>query len=82
MKKIRVPCREGRSAFLKLERRKERVREILSEMLKDRFLEKVMGSLVSNGELDRTAEAIVKGELDPYTACDYLISDTLGKNNS
>lgn len=69
-------------AGIGFEKRKERLREILAEMLKDRFLEKVMGSLVSNGELDRTAEAIARGELDPYTACDNLIRETLGTNNS
>ena len=56
--------------------KKDQVREVLAEMLKDRILETVMDRLAGSGEFDRTVEAIVNGTLDPYTACDTLIRDT------
>jgi len=59
-------------------RKKDQVREVLAEMLKDRILEKVMDNLASSGEFDRNVEAILNGTLDPYTVCDNLVRDTLG----
>ncbi len=65
-------------AGARIEKRKDQVRELLAEMLKDRFLETVMENLVGTGKFDRAIEAIVSRSLDPYTACDNLIGDTLG----
>lgn len=58
---------------LRFRSRKDKVREELSEMVKNRLLEAVLGGITESGEFDDTVEAIVKGELDPYTASDNLV---------
>jgi LAO/AO transport system kinase len=61
-------------------RKKNQVREVLAEMLKDRIMATVMDKIAGSGEFDRTVQAIANGTLDPYTACDTLIRDTFGTN--
>ncbi len=58
---------------LRFRSRKDKVREELSEMVKNRLLEAVLGGITESGEFDDTVESIVKGELDPYTASDNLV---------
>jgi LAO/AO transport system kinase len=60
---------KGRS----LARNRERVREELAEMVKNRLIQEVVERLVEGGDFDKAVEAIVAGETDPYTACDSLL---------
>jgi LAO/AO transport system kinase len=58
-------------------KRKERVREELAEMIKNRLIQEVMDRLLESGDLDRAVDAVAAGETDPYTACDELLVSTL-----
>jgi LAO/AO transport system kinase len=60
-----------------LARNRQRVREELVEMIKDRLIQEVMDRLVEGGEFERTVDAIVAGETDPYSACDDLLHSKL-----
>lgn len=62
--------KEGGLLFRK---RKEKVRDELSEMIKARIIEEVFDKLTTTGDFDRAVDAIVSGEKDPYTACDELV---------
>lgn len=59
-------------------RKFEQIREVLIEMLKYKILEKIMDNLIRTGDLDQAVEAIAKGRLDPYTACDNMLHDKFG----
>ncbi|MGD2126073.1 MAG: methylmalonyl Co-A mutase-associated GTPase MeaB [Desulfobacteraceae bacterium] len=61
-----------------LRRTKEKVREELAEMIKNRLIQEVFDELSESGEFQKAVESIVAGELDPYTACDDLIVPKLG----
>ncbi|RLB39010.1 MAG: methylmalonyl Co-A mutase-associated GTPase MeaB [Deltaproteobacteria bacterium] len=54
-------------------RRKEKVRQELFDMVKSRLIEEVLGKLTDTGEFDKAVDEIVKGKIDPYTACDKLV---------
>ena len=58
---------------LQVRRRKEKVREELTEMVKNRLIEEVLNTLTETGEFEKAVEEIVKGNIDPYTACDNLV---------
>lgn len=63
---------------LPFRRRRDRVRQELGEMVKNRLVEEVINKLIETGEFDRTVESIVKGKIDPYSACDDLVLPKLG----
>ncbi|MFO7785397.1 MAG: methylmalonyl Co-A mutase-associated GTPase MeaB [Desulfatiglandales bacterium] len=67
---------------LRFRSRKDKVREELSEMVKNRLIEAVMAGITGSGEFEDTVEAIVRGELDPYTASDNLILPKLALNDT
>ena len=54
-------------------KKKERVREELAEMIKNRLIQEVMDRMLESGEFDRAVDAVVAGDTDPYTACDDLL---------
>ena len=54
-------------------KRKDKVREELADMIKNRLIEEVVGKLTGSGEFDSAVASIVRGEVDPYTACDNLV---------
>ncbi len=56
-----------------LERRRQKIQEELAEMVKGRIIEEVFGLMRETREFDETVEAIMTGEMDPYTACDKLV---------
>jgi GTPase len=64
---------KGRS----LARNRERVREELVEMIRNRIIQEVMDRLVEEGGFERAVEAIVAGDTDPYSACDDLLHSKL-----
>lgn len=67
---------------MKLARKKERVREELSDMIKNRIIEEVINSITRTEEFESAVESIVSGDTDPYTACEQLVfpklADTAG----
>ncbi len=58
---------------LNTRKRESRVREELSEMVKNRLIEKVGQRLIQTGDFDRLVTEIVNGKTDPYSACDDLV---------
>ena len=64
-----------------LQLRKRKVREELAGMVKNRLIEDVIKKLTETGEFDRAVESIVKGKMDPYTACDNLVLSKLYFSN-
>jgi LAO/AO transport system kinase len=63
---------------LPFRRRKEKVREELAEMVKNRLIRGVFDQLAESGEFEKAVESIVEGKIDPYSACDNLILPKLG----
>jgi LAO/AO transport system kinase len=61
-----------------LAKKRERLREELAEMIKNRLVQEVMGPLLESGEFDRAVDAIAAGETDPYSACDELLLSKVG----
>jgi LAO/AO transport system kinase len=59
-------------------RRTLRIREELAEMIKNRLIQEVLDQLIEGGEFERTVEAILAGEMDPYTASENLVLSKLG----
>jgi LAO/AO transport system kinase len=58
---------------LQLRRLKNKVREELAEMVKNRLLQEVFHQLTESGEFDKAVQSIVAGEIDPYSAADSLV---------
>jgi len=58
---------------MKLARKKERIREELSDMIKNRIIEEVINSITRTEEFESAVESIVSGDTDPYTACEQLV---------
>jgi LAO/AO transport system kinase len=64
-----------------LDFRKRKIREELVGMVKNRLIEDVIKKLTKTGEFGRAVESIVKGKMDPYTACDNLVLSKLYLSN-
>jgi LAO/AO transport system kinase len=58
---------------LQVRRKKERVVDELSDMVKQRLFEEVISKLTQSGEFDEAVKSIVEGDNDPYSACDKLV---------
>jgi len=56
---------------------KTKVRQELVEMIKARLIEEILDGLTESGDFDRAVESIIKGKIDPYTACENLVLPTL-----
>ena len=54
--------------------RYEKVRNGLSEMIKDRIIHEVLSDLVESGEFETSLQLVIDKKIDPYTACDNIIS--------
>ena len=61
-----------------MRRRRDKVREELAEMIKNRIIEEITCKLTATGEFERAVNSIVNGDVDPYTACDNLLLGHLG----
>lgn len=61
-----------------LRRRREKVEQELTEMVKNRIIEEGFKQLAQTGIFDEAVQSIVDGKMDPYTACDTLILPRLG----
>jgi len=58
-----------------LAKKKERIREELAEMIKHRLFQEVLDRLDESGDFEKAVDSVVSGEMDPYTACDDLLSN-------
>jgi LAO/AO transport system kinase len=67
---------------LGLRRSKEKVSEELQTMVKNRLFEEVIGRLVSTGDFNDAVNAVVRGDVDPYSACDDLVIPLLKTSDS
>jgi len=63
-------------------KKKERVRDDLIDMIKNRVLEEMFDKFIETGEFNRAVKSIVDGKIDPYTACDELVLPKLGIFNA
>ncbi|MBA7649143.1 putative GTPase [subsurface metagenome] len=55
----------------------EKVRNELTEMIKDRIVRDVLSDLVQSGEFEDAVQLVFQRKLDPYTACDNIVSKKL-----
>ena len=60
-------------------RRTLRIREELAEMVKNRLVQEVLDQLLESGDFERAVEAILAGDMDPYTASDNLVLTKLSR---
>ena len=65
------------SAQIQSIRKYEKARNDLSEMIKDKIIHDVFNEIINSGEFETTLQSIVKGEIDPYTACDAIVLKNL-----
>jgi LAO/AO transport system kinase len=70
------------SGGLPFRRKKEKVREELAEMVKNRIVQGVFEQLLKTGDFEEAVDSIVEGKTDPYTACDSLVIPKLGLSKS
>lgn len=68
---------EQTAGGLKSRRSPDKVRKEMVEMIKARLIEEVLDKLTENSDFDRAVDAIVKGDLDPYSACENLVFPAL-----
>ena len=61
------------AAGIHFRKRKDKVREELAEMIKNRLIQEVFEELLKSGEFEEAVESIVEGKTDPYTASDNLV---------
>ena len=52
------------------------------EMIKARLFEEVLDNLIESGAFEQTVDAIAKGTVDPYSACENLVFPVLGTRPS
>jgi LAO/AO transport system kinase len=55
-----------------LRRRRDKIREELAGMVKNRLIERVLDCIVRTGEFEAAVESIAEGKTDPYSACEKL----------
>jgi LAO/AO transport system kinase len=58
-------------------RQKEKVRQELAEVVRQRLIDAVFEHWTRTGEFEAAVESIVNGNTDPYTACDALLQSRL-----
>jgi LAO/AO transport system kinase len=56
---------------------REKGKNDLIEMIKDRIITEVLGDIVNSGEFEEALASILERRLDPYTACDMIVSKRL-----
>lgn len=54
-------------------RKKEKAREELADMVKQRLIEVVLERVIDTGDFDEAVKSVVSGKVDPYSACDNLL---------
>lgn len=62
----------------KFQRQQEKIREELKDMVKEEALKNISEKIKNNNAIDEAVDAVIKGEKDPYTACDELVKRLAG----
>ncbi len=64
-------------------RKKEMLRDELADMVRNRIIQEVSERIAASGEFEKAVDAVLNGEVDPYTACDKLVLNHLqpGRKN-
>lgn len=63
---------------LKNQKKREKIREDFTEMIKNRLIQAVFKRLIQTDEFEKAVEDILHGKTDPYTACDSIVLPSLG----
>ena len=61
-----------------LRKTREKVRDELAELIKNRFIKDILNNLIESKEFGKAVDSILDGKIDPYTACDNVILPILG----
>jgi LAO/AO transport system kinase len=61
------------AGMVRFGRKREKIREELTEMIRNRLIQEVFDHLQTSGEFEEAVDSIVSGKMDPYTACDNLV---------
>ena len=64
------PVRQSRVEY-------EKARNELAEMIKDKIVHEILDDIIHSGEFEEVLQLIVNREIDPYTACDTIVSRKL-----
>jgi LAO/AO transport system kinase len=56
---------------------REKARNDLAEMIKDQIINEALADIVNSGEFEEALKSIMERKLDPYTACDNIVSKRL-----
>lgn len=64
---------ENLSSERKIQKQREKIREELLEIVKDRILQEALNQINKDNILQKTVEDIITGETDPYSACEMKI---------
>lgn len=56
---------------------RDKIRGMLSEMIKDRLIQDVLSRLKQSGKFEKAVKSVANGKTDPYTASDDLIVSAL-----
>ncbi len=60
--------------------RYEKAKSDLSEMIKDKIAKEIFIDITSSGEFEEAIKSIIDKKIDPYTACDKIVSAKLKSN--
>jgi len=58
--------------------RYEKTRNALAEMIRNKIVHEVLDDITHSGEFEEALEFVMKGKMDPYTACDNIVLKKLG----
>jgi len=65
------------SAELQSNLKYEKAKNDLTEMIKDRIITDILADLVHSGDFEQAIQSIMERTVDPYTACDTILSTRL-----
>jgi len=55
----------------------EKAKNDLTEMIKDRVITDILADLLNSGDFEKAIQSIMERTIDPYTACDKIVSTRL-----
>jgi len=58
----------------------EKTKNDLYEMIKDKIVKEILNDIVNSGEFEDAIRSIIDKKIDPYTACDKIVSAKLKSN--
>jgi LAO/AO transport system kinase len=58
---------------LQIRIKKDRIRDELTELVKNRLIHEVFKQLTESGEFEKAIKSVAEGKADPYSACDNLV---------